>query len=59
MPTIVVQNDHILRALQVILDPDCDPVRRDAFADYYSVDMPEFPDWCIDIRKRYPNSFLQ
>jgi phosphoglycerate dehydrogenase-like enzyme len=54
MPTIVVQNDHILRALQVILDPDCDPVRRDAFADYYSVDMPEFPDWCVDIRERYP-----
>ncbi len=53
MPTIVVQNDHIIRALQVILDPDCEQERLDAFADYYSVDMPEFPEWCVDIRKRY------
>jgi len=54
MPTIVVQNDHILRALKVILDPDCPKERSDAFADYYSVDMPEFPQWCTEIRKRYP-----
>ena len=54
MPTLVVQNDHILRALQVILDPDCEQERVEAFADYYSVDMPEFPDWCVDIRKKYP-----
>ncbi|MBT4491027.1 MAG: hypothetical protein HOC72_26045, partial [Rhodospirillaceae bacterium] len=53
MPTLVIQNDHIIRALQVILDPACDQERLDAFADYYSVDMPEFPDWCVDIRKKY------
>ena len=53
MPTLVVQNDHIIRALQVILDPACEQERIDAFADYYSVDMPEFPEWCVDIRKRY------
>lgn len=54
MPTIVIQNDHIIRALQVILDPDCPQERRDAFADYYSVDMPEFPQWCTEIQRRYP-----
>lgn len=54
MPTIVIQNDHIIRALQVILDPDCSAERLAAFADYYSVDMPEFPDWCKEIRARYP-----
>lgn len=54
MPTLVVQNDHIIRALQVILDPACDRERVEAFADYYSVDMPEFPDWCAEMRKRYP-----
>ena len=52
MPTIVIQNDHIIRALQVILDPDCPQERRDAFADYYSVDMPEFPQWCTEIQQR-------
>ena len=54
MPTLVIQNDHIIRALQVILDPACDQERLDAFADYYSVDMPEFPQWCVEIRKKYP-----
>ena len=54
MPTLVIQNDHIIRALSVILDPDCDPERVAGFADYYSVDMPEFPQWCEEIRKKYP-----
>tara|TARA_Y100001934_G_scaffold201942_1_gene238078 strand:- start:6 stop:1085 length:1080 start_codon:yes stop_codon:yes gene_type:complete len=54
MPTLVIQNDHIIRALSVILDPDCDAERITAFADYYSVDMPEFPEWCEQIRKKYP-----
>jgi len=54
MPTLVVQNDHIIRALQVILDPECPRERVEAFADYYSVDMPEFPHWCEEIRARYP-----
>jgi phosphoglycerate dehydrogenase-like enzyme len=54
MPTIVIQNDHIIRALSVMLDPDCDPERLAGFADYYSVDMPEFPQWCDELRKKYP-----
>ena len=54
MPTIVIQNDHIIRALSVMLDPDCDLERLAGFADYYSVDMPEFPQWCEDLRKKYP-----
>jgi len=53
MPTLVIQNDHIIRALSVILDPDCDPERITGFADYYSVDMPEFPRWCKEMRKKY------
>ncbi len=54
MPTIVIQNDHIIRALSVMLDPECDPERLAGFADYYSVDMPEFPQWCEELRKKYP-----
>ncbi|MBK19118.1 MAG: hypothetical protein CMM52_09830 [Rhodospirillaceae bacterium] len=54
MPTLVLQNDHIIRALSVILDPDCDSERVAGFADYYSVDMPEFPQWCEAIREKYP-----
>jgi len=54
MPNLVIQNDHIIRALSVVLDPNCDPERVAGFADYYSVDMPEFPEWCEGLRKRYP-----
>ena len=54
MPILVIQNDHIIRALSVMLDPDCDPERLAGFADYYSVDMPEFPQWCEELRKKYP-----
>jgi len=54
MPIIVIQNDHIIRALSVMLDPECDPERLAGFADYYSVDMPEFPQWCEELRKKYP-----
>ena len=57
MPTIAIQDDHIIRVLSVVLDPDCPQERADAFADYYSVDMPEFPDWCELIRERYPEVY--
>ncbi|MPY70374.1 MAG: D-glycerate dehydrogenase [Alphaproteobacteria bacterium] len=57
MPTIAIQDDHIIRVLSVVLDPDCPKERADGFADYYSVDMPEFPKWCEEIRARYPAAY--
>jgi lactate dehydrogenase-like 2-hydroxyacid dehydrogenase len=54
MPTIVVQDDHILRVLAPALDTDCPKPLADGFADYYSVDMPDFLGWCAKLRKRYP-----
>ncbi|MGA0344968.1 MAG: 2-hydroxyacid dehydrogenase [Alphaproteobacteria bacterium] len=57
MTTIVVQDDHIIRALSVILDPDCPEDRVDAFEDYYSVDMPEFRKWRDGLQKKYTNVF--
>ena len=41
MPKIVAQDDVIIRTAQVILDPNTDPERYAAFADYYHVDIPE------------------
>jgi len=57
MTTIVVQDDHIIRALSVLLDPDCPQERVDAFKDYYSVDMPEFLEWREGLRRKYTNVF--
>jgi len=54
MPNIVIQDDKVIRALQVILDPDTDPARQAAFADYYSVDVDDFLGWCEELRARIP-----
>lgn len=57
MPTIVAEDDVIIRTAQVILDPDTDPERYAAIKDYYRVDVPEFDDWVADVRGRIPNLY--
>ena len=57
MPKIVAQDDVIIRTAQVILDPDTDPERYAAFADYYHVDMPDFDDWVARVRTSVPDLF--
>lgn len=61
MPVIVAEDDVIIRAAQVILDPDTDPERRRAVADYYSVDLPGFGPWMDRLRSGaaglYPAAF--
>ena len=55
MPTIVIQDDHIIRVTTVLFDPSTVEERRAAFADYFSVDMPNFLEWVDGLRKRFPN----
>lgn len=50
MPIIVAQDDVIIRSVQVILDPDTDPDRVAAIADYYSVDLTDFDGFVAKIR---------
>ncbi|MGB0630376.1 MAG: 2-hydroxyacid dehydrogenase [Alphaproteobacteria bacterium] len=57
MPKIVAQDDVIIRTAQVILDPDTDPERYAAFADYYHVDIPDFDDWVGRLRASVPALF--
>lgn len=52
MATIVVQDDKILRFLQVILDPDVAPARVEAFRDYIAFDEPDPDGWFEGLRKR-------
>lgn len=52
--TIVIEDDPILRLLQVILDPDTPPARQAALADYYSADGTDFPGWLALQRERLP-----
>ncbi len=50
MPKIVAEDDVIIRASQVILDPQTDPERYAAIAKYYSVDVLDFDGWVDGIR---------
>lgn len=52
MPNIVVQDDKILRFLEVILDPGVSAERLDAFRDYLSFDVPD-PDAWFDEQRRF------
>lgn len=52
MATIVVEDDKILRFLQVILDPDVATDRVDAFRDYLSFDEPDPDGWFETMRQR-------
>lgn len=62
MPKIVAEDDVIIRTSQVILDPDTDPERYAAIADYYHVDVPDFDGWVNSVRasipKLYPASYM-
>lgn len=52
MACIVVQDDKILRFLEVILDPDVSDERVAAFRDYLSFDVPDPDAWFAEQRQR-------
>lgn len=52
MATIVVQDDKILRFIEVILDPDVSAARIEAFRDYLVFDEPDVGGWFDGLRRR-------
>jgi phosphoglycerate dehydrogenase-like enzyme len=50
MPIIVIEDDKILRALHVILDPDAPDARRAGLQDYLAVDLPDMSAWLDALR---------
>lgn len=50
LPIIVIEDDKILRALQVIFDPTTDPERQAGLQDYFAVDVPDISDWLAEVR---------
>ncbi len=57
MPFIIVEEDRILRLIQVILDPQTTPERMSAFADFNSTDQADFPGWLAQLRTNLPDLF--
>lgn len=56
MPIIVAEDDPIIRAVQVLLDPDAPADRVAAISDYYSVDV-DFEAWMDATRARAPGAY--
>lgn len=60
MAVIAVQDDKILRFLQVILDPSVPEARVEAFRDYLSFDVADVDGWFAEQRERagalYPST---
>ncbi len=57
MPVVVAQDDVIIRTVQVVLDPDTPAKRRSAFADYFSIDVPDFESWLNYVRSQVPSLY--
>jgi phosphoglycerate dehydrogenase-like enzyme len=62
MPTVLIEEDHFLKIVPVILDPSIPPAHRDAVADFFAHDVPDFLRWCEQLRVRisglYPSRIV-
>jgi len=56
-PTILIEEDHFLKIVPVILDPDIPAAHRDAVADFFAHDVPDFLGWCEALRARIAGLF--
>lgn len=57
MPRIIVEEDRVLRLIQVILDPKVSQERIAAFADYNSTDVSDFSNWLKNLRHKIPKIY--
>lgn len=57
MTTIVIENDPVLRIVEVLLDPDSPAERRAAFADYMAHDLPDFDAWAQEVLAQAPGLY--
>jgi phosphoglycerate dehydrogenase-like enzyme len=56
-PTILIEEDHFLKIVPVILDPGTPSVHQQAVADFFAHDVPDFPGWCAQLRARMPGLY--
>ena len=57
MPTLLIEEDHFLKIVPVVLDPDIPDAHRRAVADFFAHDVPDFLDWCERLRGRIPGLY--
>jgi phosphoglycerate dehydrogenase-like enzyme len=54
---ILVEEDAILRAVPVVLDPRTSAEHCRAIADFYEFDEPDFPGWLARVRQQIPGLY--
>jgi phosphoglycerate dehydrogenase-like enzyme len=57
MMRILVENDHFLKILPVILDPKTPDEHRRAVADFFAHDISDFAAWCEKFRAEIPGLY--
>ena len=57
VPVVVVEDDRVLRQLQVLLDPRASAERAAAYADFVVHDQPDWYGWRDALRARIPGLF--
>jgi phosphoglycerate dehydrogenase-like enzyme len=57
MKRILVESDHFLKIIPVILDPETSEEHAQAVADFFSHDVPDFLGWCRHFREEIPGLY--
>jgi phosphoglycerate dehydrogenase-like enzyme len=57
MMRILVESDHFLKILPVMLDPATPDEHVRAVADFFAHDIPDFRSWCEDFRTQVPGLY--
>jgi phosphoglycerate dehydrogenase-like enzyme len=54
MPKILIEDDHFLKIVPVILDPATSDEHKRAVCDFFAHDEPDFMGWSRNLHVRYP-----
>jgi phosphoglycerate dehydrogenase-like enzyme len=57
MKKIVIEDDHFLKILGVVLDPTVSEPHRAAVCRFFAHDVPDFMGWCEQLRARLPGLY--
>jgi len=57
MTRIVIEEDHFLKIVPVVLDPAIPEAHRRAVADFFVHDEPDFLGWCSRLQQRLPGLY--
>jgi phosphoglycerate dehydrogenase-like enzyme len=57
MTKIVIELDHFLQIMPVVLDPATPAVHQQAWVNFFSHDVPDFMGWCSELRGRVAGLF--